>query len=41
MDGLARWRLLSGDSNDEAVPPTRDEVLAIVAVKAMLIFNNG
>jgi hypothetical protein len=41
MDGLADWRQLSSDSNDEAVPATQDEVLAIVTVTAMLIFNNN
>jgi hypothetical protein len=30
---------LSGDSNNEAVPPTRDEVPAIVAVTAMSVFQ--
>jgi uncharacterized membrane protein YjjP (DUF1212 family) len=41
MNGFSEWRRLSGDSNDEAAPPTRDAVLEIVAAAAVLLFNNG
>jgi hypothetical protein len=41
MNGLAERQQLSGDSDHEAAPPTRDAVLEIVAAAAVLLFNNG